>query len=1354
MDKPTQRKGLGITLGLRRSRRSQENQAPLDRAVPEKSTKTTGWVSSQNKPQQNPQNDFLEGQHRQAAAKGRFETALKNDMKVIQQAKQFALTVDGERIRQKGKPSETDLTNLSVSLQNDVRKLDEHSKKVRPAVEEKDFILAESEFNLGLKLAREILEQDKVFQEILKRHEEGPVLELAGSGPLAKGLDFRRRLNDSRSTFEDLLETKSDYPAVKDLVNDLRTSYDKLIEADESENFDEAEKLLSETLEYAEILLAVVPAAEKFAAEVQYFLPHMKLVWKFRKLRPTPEEMENQVRAADAYDLALKAAEKGDFAKAVVQLDIARKHAELLIPDGATEGRIYEESWESVKPRLEQSRDIASDSPYVKKLQEYVKQFLVDIPKLADEGNYEAANMAMEDAANMTRAVSYASRSWEDFLSTKDFYREVISAATTLKVSEKPHVELQNAIAESLKKAESLEGEGKHSQAITELKNAYETSFSLLGAIGSTDAVEFYREHETQKKRFEVLDKTEVEGKHLKDLKASYDEAREYLKTSVAQSDFFAARSDLDLCETRAYPLEIELKKYRLIDNFKKGYKQVFELATKADPTLEGVAAPQLLLADSLKLANAQIDTDLDLSLKTFKQSLVLANKVNGAVESHKKQRDRKKELDETIGMVAKSYMPTGFTENLKAGTIEGEDTLWDFFLVASEVAEKDRDEVSFSNLESSAKSWLAGYNTMEEEVKQDPKLLKRKQACETAMKQARHLKLAVKYEALGDLPWDQATEDKAADLFVQVLFETGERPMEKAGEGAMGAKWVMSTDFEKDEGKREFIFKEAFPRNAPEIPGFIKGSEAPREVMGDELGKQLKLVTGIDFNVPETRLVNVDNLKLEPERNPGDVLGSAQAGVQTVGSILDLGRKDPKVLKKIPAKSMQKAAIFDALALNLDRHTGNFLVTPPNESEECELVPIDNGLAFPTRLAVEVRRGRAAAGSAFNDIPSSFEPFDPESLAAIEMIDEDELVQGLKSRKTSMDNEHPSLKVGDSMPDEAIDQVKRRVQFMKAAAPRVSPGVMMDLILENAPAIYDTPEVDKMTVFNEIIEKGEKRDKEIGPLVALSFEEKEDLFSELWNLGWNFGFGDPKDNFDGPRAFPLFKLWSLRNPREALRLAQLKKPNSKLQAESKKIIEEIKFIDPKSDVDSQVAGLSVGSTLKLVKVLLEETKEKAAKDAIVQAFKREFPNDPNPSVKTIANYRLYSKFGAQKYTKIGDTVLANLSFDQRWELLSKADIGQKKEAESIKQQIEAIKKDPAYLELQSEFDKYQLELRAPKEPEGMLGMIRDWIQLKALGGIEAFVNCGGDYESVKKPSEALRYVLATRSTVGVDLDA
>ncbi len=115
---------------------------------------------------------------------------------------------------------------------------------------------------------------------------------------------------------------------------------------------------------------------------------------------------------------------------------------------------------------------------------------------------------------------------------------------------------------------------------------------------------------------------------------------------------------------------------------------------------------------------------------------------------------------------------------------------------------------------------------------------------------------------------------------------------------------------------------------------------------------------------------------------------------------------------------------------------------------------------------------------------------------------------------------------------------------------------------------------------------------------------------------------------------------------------------------------------------------------------------------------------------------------------------MANLSFDQRWELLSKADIGQKKEAESIKQQIEAIKKDPAYLELQSEFDKYQLELRAPKEPEGMLGMIRDWIQLKALGGIEAFVNCGGDYESVKKPSEALRYVLATRSTVGVDLDA
>jgi hypothetical protein len=1364
MENPTQKLGLAPRLGLNRRRRIQPQQIPPNRPQqpvpqippqnPQVPPQNPGWVNAQNNQPQNAPQDIIGANQRQlmAEAKVRFETALKSDMSVIQQAKQFALTVDGEKIRQKDKPAENELTVLSVALQQEVLKLEEHSKNVRIAVGNKNYVTAETEFNAGVKLAREISAQDKTFQEILGKHNEEPVLELAGTGLSQEGRDFRRRLENSRSFIEELLETKSDNPAVMGSIKSLLESFDKMLEADEQEKFVDAERLFDETMEDAQIVSALAPVAEKFTAELLYLTPLMKIVWKLPN--PTKNELENQGLASKAYDLAVKASLKGDFVTAHNQLNLAREHADLLVPEGVSEARAYDANWENVKSRLEKSRDIPSDSPFVKKLQGYVRDFLVDIPKLADELKFETANLAMDDAVGTTQAVHFAVRCWDEFIRTKEMYSEVLSAATKLTTDEKSLVEQQTTIADSLKQAEILEGNGQHPQALGELKNAQTSAYVVLEALGGKGVAAYYREAENQKRRFDELDKIVVQGSLLTELKKGYDEARKLLRESVAQGQFDTALLELELCQTRAYYIEDQTKKYNAIEAFKEAYKNAFTLAANADGNLAGVAAPQLLLAQTLQLVDPLMDTDLVRALATLKQALISANKVNGIVESHQKQKDRKKELDDTIGRAAKTYMPPGFTENLKAGTTDGEDTLWDFFLVASEVAENDRNDPAYANLENSAKAWLAAYAEMDEDAKQDPKILKHKQACETAQKQARHLKLANKYATLGDLPWDQATEDKAADLQMQVFFETGERPMEKAGEGAMGAKWIMSTDFEKDKGRKEFVFKEAFPLVAPVIPGFPPGSEAPREVIGDELGKQLKLATGLDFNVPETRLVTIDNKKLDPNRESKDVVGSAQAGASTIGSIADLVDKDPGALKKVSAKSMQKAAIFDALALNLDRHSGNFLVTPPDESGESELVPIDNGLAFPSRLAVDVRRGRAAAGSSFNDIPSAFEPFDPESLAAIEMIDETEIINGLKSRTASLDQEHPSLNVSQTMPDEAIDQIKRRVQFMKAAAPRVSPGTMMDLILENAPAIFDTPENEKDNVFDAIIQKGEKRDKDVGPFVAMNDDEKYELFSELWNLGWNHGFGDAKDPFLRKLAIPLFKVWSLRNPRVALKLAQLKKPNTALQAETNKIVDQIKFIDPNSKVDSQLAGLSIGKARSEVKGILEKTKEAVEKDATTKAFKLDFPNDSAPNFKTLANYKLYVKYDAKKFKKFENQDLTKLSFDERWAIVSNFDYGQKRDKELANEQIEKIQLDPTFVELQKEFDKYQIDLIIPKEPESVLKLIRDWVQLKSLGGIEAFVTCGGDYEAIRKPIDAVIWILASRSTEGVDVDA
>ena len=332
--------------------------------------------------------------------------------------------------------------------------------------------------------------------------------------------------------------------------------------------------------------------------------------------------------------------------------------------------------------------------------------------------------------------------------------------------------------------------------------------------------------------------------------------------------------------------------------------------------------------------------------------------------------------------------------------------------LVAMKAAETDRSDQNLDNLTKAASDWLAAYNGLSEDQKNDPATIRRKKNCEAAFKQARHLKLANKLAALGNPPWDQAKEDAAADIQMQVLFETGDKPMESAGDSTFGAKWIVSEDFATGKGQKNFVFKAAqpLPGDEPtEIPGFAPGSEPVREVLGDELGKRLKAQTGLDFNVPETRVVGIDGGKLDPGEAGKVYLGSAQAAAPTIGSVGGLKKSDPDIINKITPKSVQKAAIFDALAMNVDRHGNNFLVTPPGEDGTSELVPIDNGLAFPTRDGLEARRGRIAGVTAFKDIPAAYEPFDPEMLAAIDMIDENAIVDGLKDRAASVARRTPA---------------------------------------------------------------------------------------------------------------------------------------------------------------------------------------------------------------------------------------------------------------------------------------------------------------------------------------------------------
>ena len=120
-------------------------------------------------------------------------------------------------------------------------------------------------------------------------------------------------------------------------------------------------------------------------------------------------------------------------------------------------------------------------------------------------------------------------------------------------------------------------------------------------------------------------------------------------------------------------------------------------------------------------------------------------------------------------------------------------------------------------------------------------------------------------------------------------------------------------------------------------------------------------------------------------------------------------------------------------------------------------------------------------------------------------------------------------------MPDDALDMIRRNVQFMKKAAPRVSPATLMDLIMENAGEIFDTPDNDVASAFEAVIKKGEKRDAAMGPLLAMSTDEKKKMYAELWNLGWNPDYDNPAASFG--QGINQWGMWCSRQPREAVTL-------------------------------------------------------------------------------------------------------------------------------------------------------------------------------------------------------------------------
>src|SRR5262245_47782504 len=315
--------------------------------------------------------------------------------------------------------------------------------------------------------------------------------------------------------------------------------------------------------------------------------------------------------------------------------------------------------------------------------------------------------------------------------------------------------------------------------------------------------------------------------------------------------------------------------------------------------------------------------------------------------------------------------------------------------------------------------------------------------------------------------PHDAKSEAKSAELYTQILIKTNNGKIEvNPGLNLNRVFRLKTTDKVDIQGsKLKQFFKPVSGEKG--APGFPPGCGVSREVVGKVLGDKMSAMMGIEMNIPETNLIELPPELFPPDlANGSPVVGSTQHTVQrkgeapqrTLDGLFTPIRRNKEAQKDLLAKISKKKAqglqVFDLVFANLDRHAGNLFVK--GEGEEAELSPIDNGMGLPSKQGL-LLRGEGFGLHALQDMPANDDKFDPEVLAGIDKLDEEELAEAAKASFKDMQARFPNSEAtkDEMLNDEHLELMKSSVRFLKQAAKELTVNELYNAYLVSLQDIY-----------------------------------------------------------------------------------------------------------------------------------------------------------------------------------------------------------------------------------------------------------------------------------------------------------
>jgi hypothetical protein len=339
----------------------------------------------------------------------------------------------------------------------------------------------------------------------------------------------------------------------------------------------------------------------------------------------------------------------------------------------------------------------------------------------------------------------------------------------------------------------------------------------------------------------------------------------------------------------------------------------------------------------------------------------------------------------------------------------------------------------------------------------------------------------AAALHAKGD--WSRQDEAKATELYLQMMLELAELsaavPKPKnLKEG--GDELVMQIKNEKNKSK--LVVKPIAKEIA--VDGFVSGGGGSREMLANVMADKLQEMLGIELNVPVTKVVAIDGGRIGMPAGT-KVTCSAQAWSKDTRSLLELinehkAKRDPAskddgfapldvdikpIVAKIPKSEVQNKALFDLIALHCDRHAGNFMV-----DADMHLVPIDHGNVLPTRAGLLGRRHELGGGHAILKASDAIqEKLAPELVERVERLNTDELIDATRAAQLEMRRATPDADKGDL--DEGLQNTRRSIEFLKAAARRLTLAQIYDAYAKCQHDIFFVDESRKAAGFERAIQ-------------------------------------------------------------------------------------------------------------------------------------------------------------------------------------------------------------------------------------------------------------------------------------------